>query len=589
VATVQWLDGFEHGNTGVPSSFSGTPAFVTTPVRTGLRSLEITAAGASEGVQYSSLTSNFTTTAFYLRFAALPGATVKIVRMLNANGNGYMRCSSAGQLSVIVGAGAAVNVGSPLSINTWYRIVIQLDSSTGTASIKASVNGGTDATATNVQVSANTTAVQLGPDDAVTVTFYADDWLIATASADYAEIKGWTSHSVQSLIPSADGTHNITTAGDFDSFVGTAFDNTTTTGFSFIDHRPLQMANTADNVIRQELGTTANYMELTLENLAAGDSTVSNVRCYGAHVESATTGASLGEMRLLLSDNTEVLTTGSISMIDSTEDPGITVTLRKRMAIAPGGEWDTTKVNGLKIRLGFGDNNPDVNFIDCMVEVLLYTPAAASVVQFIMTNAYRVGHDGFVQEIQNRGDDPRFGPGGFDTRNMLSRIYQITVAGQLFQQAIDATSTFTADLVTQVSQAIVAFINMAKRGMQNLPWAQSATSFSVSKLNETKRTDWPTDWWTVPRVRDPIVLDAASTFIAALEATKRLLMTIAATSVFTPTLATVMILKRTMAATSSFLASLATLFIPASLPGVGMIMVRMRRVLNRNKDNKLGG
>jgi hypothetical protein len=383
VATIFQIDGFEHGNVtsgvgGVYGSISGTPAIVTTPVRTGLRALEVSATGASEGVQHSSITSTFVTSAFYLRFASLPTSTMKLMRLLNASGNAYLRCNASGQLSIIVGAGSAVNVGTALSINTWYRIVAQLDTSTGTASFKASVNGGTDATATNAQATANTTAVQLGPDDAVTITFYADDWLIATASADYAEIKGWTSHSVQSLIPSADGTHNITTAGDLDSFTSTAFSNSTTNGNTFIAHRPLQLANTAEQVIRQDLGTAAEYMEFTLENLAAGDSTVEDVKTYGAHIESATTGASLGEMRLLLSDNTQLLDAANNSMIDLNDDPGTTLNLRKRMMVAPAGGWDTTKVDGLKIRLGFADNAPDVNFIDCMIEVLLFTPGAAA-------------------------------------------------------------------------------------------------------------------------------------------------------------------------------------------------------------------
>jgi len=289
-----------------------------------------------------------------------------------------MRCSSAGQVSIIVGAGSAVNVGSALSTNTWYRVVAELDASGGTASFRAEINNGTEATATNVQASANVTGVQLGPDDAVTYTAYFDDYLISATNGDYEEIAAWTSHSVQGLIPSADGSHNITTSGDFDSFVGTAFSNSTTTGNTFIGHRPLQLANTADQVIRQELGTTANYMEFTLENLTSPEANVAGVYTRGAHIESAASGASLGEMQLLLSDNTEVLTAGSISMINSTEDPGITLTLRKRMTIAPAGGWDTTKVDGLKVRLGFSDNAPDVNFIDCMVEVALFTPAAGA-------------------------------------------------------------------------------------------------------------------------------------------------------------------------------------------------------------------
>lgn len=399
MVTLNRLDGFEHGSiatgtAGPYSAVSGTPAIVTTPVRTGLRALEVTANAATEEVQYS-ITSTIMVSAFYLRFATIPSVTVKLARFLNANGSGYLRIASSGQLSIIAGAGAAVNLGSPLSTNTWYRIVLEYDTSTGTATLRGKVNNGTEATATNAQATASITATSFGTDAAVTYTAYFDDWIISITDADYEEISGtWTNHEVQSLMPSADGTHNITTLGDFDSFVGTAFSNATTTGWTFIDHRPLQLANTADQVIRQELGTVANYMEFTLENLT-GVLIPIDVWCYGTHVESATTGASLGEMQLLLSDNTEVLTTGSLSMINSTEDPGITVTLRKRMAIRPSGGWDSTKINGLKVRLGLADNAPDVNFIDCLVEVALFEAPPSAV-----TNALQiVGGKGMIEAI----------------------------------------------------------------------------------------------------------------------------------------------------------------------------------------------
>jgi hypothetical protein len=272
-------------------------------------------------------------------------------------------------------------VGAPISVNTWYRFVCELDTSGGTASFRAELNNGTEATATNIQVSANTTAVQLGSDAADTYTCYFDDWLISVTDADYEQIRDWTSHSVQSLIPTSDGTHNIAVAGDFDSNSATAFDNTTTNGNTFIGHRPLQLANTANQVIRQDVSGTTRYMEVLFENLSAGDSTVQDVRTYASHIESSGTGTSLGEIQLMLSDSTEVLTTGAISMIQATtDDPGLTLNLRKRMAVLPAGGWDTTKVNGLKARIGFSDAAPIPNFIDCMVEVALFTAGAVAAV-----------------------------------------------------------------------------------------------------------------------------------------------------------------------------------------------------------------
>ena len=384
MATIEKLDGFEHGRSvaagnGVADAVSGTLTVVTTPVRTGARALEVNPAAGSEQYAYNiAATNRIVTQAVYIRFAALPTADSQLLHFVNANANGYLWFMNTNdKFAVSVGTSGQIEGGPVLVIDTWYRVVVEYDTSTGTYVCRAIVDGGTEFSDSAAFAAADITAVRLGNTTSQTFTAYYDDWLISITDTDYEDISTWTGHSIESLIPNADGTHNITTAGDFDSFVGTAFGNSTTNGNTFIGHRPLQAANTADQVIRQELGATTNYMEFTLENLSASSDTVQAVRAYGTHIESAAAGASLGEAQLLLSDNTEVLTTGSLSVIDSTEDPGTTLSIKKRMTIAPSGGWDRTKVDGLKARVGFGDNAPDVNFIDFMVEVLLKTAAAA--------------------------------------------------------------------------------------------------------------------------------------------------------------------------------------------------------------------
>ncbi|MGH2373012.1 MAG: hypothetical protein ACRDIC_05980 [bacterium] len=380
MATLAMLDGFEHGNAasgvgGVYDSVAGTPTMVTSPVRSGLRSLEIGTAAATENVQYS-VASQIVTQSAYVRFAALPSTDADLLFFQKTGDDGYFKwdvTSGRFALSIAGGAGDAPFGPSTVSINTWYRVVVEYDTSTTTAIIRARLDGGPEGSTTKAITVANIFSVDVGTKVTTeTYTVYVDDWIVSVTDGDYEEISGtWTNHEVQSLIPNADGTHNIAVAGDFDSFVGTAFANSTTNGNSFIGHRPLQLANTADQVIRQELGATTDYMEFLMEDLAAGSLIPFAVRAYAAHIESADTGASLGEARLLLSDNTEVLTTGSVSAINSTEDPGIAVTLRKRMTIAPSGGWTRTNVNGVKARVGFADGDPDVNFTDLMVEVAL--------------------------------------------------------------------------------------------------------------------------------------------------------------------------------------------------------------------------
>ena len=374
MATLLALDGAEHGvvvaGTG-PDVVVGSPAIVTSPVRTGLRAWELSPANNAESVGYN-VVNQVCSMAFYVRFETLPTADVDIALFATAASSGRVWFRNAtDQIGVSIFGGAVVVGGPTLVTGTWYRIVAEFDTSVDPWVIKCRVDNGTEFSQSAAGTAGtNQTVLRLGTQQTnQTGTYYCDDWLTSVTNGDYEEIGGWESHRVESLIPNADGSHNITTSDDFDSFTGTAFSNATTNGWTFIDHRPLQRANTADNVIRQELGTTANYMEFANENLSDNADPVDGVRTYATHIEAVTSGASLGEARLLLADNTEVLTTGSLSAINSTEDPGTTVTTRDRMTIAPAGGWDGTKVDGLKWRIGFADNAPDVNFIDLLVEV----------------------------------------------------------------------------------------------------------------------------------------------------------------------------------------------------------------------------
>lgn len=377
MATILMLDGFEHGDAStttairVPDAITGAPSIVTTPVRTGARALKINPTSTQQ--QWSYTTASTTVVmSFYVRFATLPTADIQLAHVVSTVNMYLWFLNTNDKFGVSVTTSGAVEGGPTIVVDTWYRIDLEFDTTTNTFSVKCQVDGGTEFSDTGASTSANITAARLGNTSAETFEAFYDDLLISVTAGDYPI----GAHSIEGLIPSSDGTHNITTSGDFDSFTGTAFSNSTTNGNTFIGHRPIQVANTADQVIRQELGTTANYMEFGMENLSDNTLPVLAARAYACHVESAASGASLGEARLLLSDNTEVLTTGSISVINSTEDPGTTVTLRKRMTIAPSGGWDGAKVDGLKARVGFADNAPDVNFIDFMVEVALGVAAA---------------------------------------------------------------------------------------------------------------------------------------------------------------------------------------------------------------------
>jgi len=384
--TCVHVDSFEHGNMqtlSAPSMYSvitGTPAIVTSPVRTGTRALQVTATGAAESVSYSMpASSRIVSTCVYVRFAALPGAVVRLVTFINAtSGNGSLKYSNVSgkfQIGSTV-ITPDVDVGPTINIDTWYRIVVEFDTSTTTISLRATVDNGTEVTASAAGTAGDTTSLALGTANVETYTCYYSDWIMSATDGDYEQMRDWLGHVVEGRIPSSDGTHNIATSGDFDSFVGTAFDNSTTNGNTFIAHRPQQVANTADQVIRQELGTTTDYMEFGLEDLASNigtyaENNVAAIRVIGCHTESSATGTTLAEMRTYDSGNNEVLDDAGLSApIASTRDSGLNITTWRSMLA--GITATRTWVNGLKIRLGYADNDPDVNFIDCMMEVALF-------------------------------------------------------------------------------------------------------------------------------------------------------------------------------------------------------------------------
>lgn len=381
-----WIDGFEHGAVGTTlgaySAVTATPTIITSSFRTGARAGQISSSAAAETLGLDVPAGNRTVvSSIYVMITSLtPGANHQVIVFTNANGNPQIWFDdTANRFMAAVNNVDQQNFGpNPIVINTWYRIDCMAVVSGGNTSITAraysdtgALTGtqiGAEVTSTRAQTDADITRVSLGTAGATTSTQNYDDWVITLDATDFPFVP----HGIYSLIPNADGTHNIAVSGDLDSFAGTAFSNATTTAFSFIDHRPLQLANTADNVIRQDAQSATEYVELLFEDLADGIGAPHAVRAYGTHVMSSTTGTPTAEMRLLTAGGTEILTTGSTSMIDTGDgDPGTTLTMRKKMCIPPSGGWTVDLINGLKVRMGFNNIAADVNFTDCMLEVLM--------------------------------------------------------------------------------------------------------------------------------------------------------------------------------------------------------------------------
>lgn len=378
--TAYKVDGFEHGiytTYTYDAAATGTPTAVTSNQRSGARAMNINPAATTEFVSYNTAFT-IVTVAFCIRFTTLPTATGAVIaRIRNTNGNLILDWLEPNdQLRIKAGTGTAVVGGPAMTTGVYYRVVMEYDTSTGTATARCVIDNGTEFSATGSQTTLANTDVSLGATSSSTFDAIYDDAFISVTDGDYEEIKNWKNWEVLSAIPSSDGTHAAFASGDFNGFTTPSFTSASTNVWDNIDHRPLQAADTANNVVAQTVNSSTLYAEVVFEDPANTYTNVGGVQTYAGYVMASATGSPNGEVRLLLSDNTEVLTTGSISMIDSTDsDPGIVVTGRKRAAIAPSGGWDVEEVDGLKARIGFNGINADMHFIDLMLEVLFFQTA----------------------------------------------------------------------------------------------------------------------------------------------------------------------------------------------------------------------
>lgn len=389
--TPVWIDSFGHGRAASPHPYAqitGTISVVTSPVRpnTGHSSKHDT---ATSFFRYT-WTSNFVAAAFYLYFEDVPAGDREIYAgIIGATATSIRFDSATGKLEVSSGGASAVTGGPVIAADTWYRVVFEIDASANPWVFRCQVDDTTEFQTTIAVAAASNVVANFGDGGVLgnTTIFYINSLVLSATNGDYEVMRDdWSSHDVVMLRPTSDGTHNTGAANTFKDGAGTAFTDASTDVWQRLDEYPWDTSAGA-GTLQQELTGATNYVEVLFGNLAISG-TIEGVRSYATHTDESSTGASLNETRLLLADSTEVLTTGSVSVIESTEDPGNSLVMKSRMTIAPSGGWDGTKVDGLKGRFGFGDGSPDGHLFDYGVDVVVSQAAAGSVNPIIVISAF---------------------------------------------------------------------------------------------------------------------------------------------------------------------------------------------------------
>lgn len=376
MVTLLRIDGFEFGNIsgayGTPDIGTGTPTIVSSPVRTGDWSLEISPAGSAESVAWDlSVVPTISAVAFYFRFTTLPADNDAVVAWsVNAgSSNAYIRFDTGTNKFYLDSGGTTSSVGGPtISVDTWYRLVAELDTATSTVeTLRCRIDTSTEMTVTSSESGSGThNNILIGDESGTTTwTVYIDDLIISVTNGDYETIRDWTSHQIESLRPTSDGTHSISGANEIErSSSGTDITNATTTAYQLLDD--LDATDSTDWV--NDVGVdTASYVEVLFEDVSDSGLAVVGVRAIERNADSSNVGANTAHSDILLSDDT--LITPGLRL--TTDDPGTGGSYNFKLLDAPSGGWDGTKLNGLKYRCGYGDGSPDAYFYVVLIEAVL--------------------------------------------------------------------------------------------------------------------------------------------------------------------------------------------------------------------------
>lgn len=375
MTTSVFACGFEEGAFGPHwTAGANVPTLETTSPISGLRSLRCTVAAAQSNRNATTVASfgaGLIVARFKMKFVTLPSTGLQLFHLSGNEGTG-VRCT--GGFIMAICNGFAVSGGVAVVTGVPYVIDLKIDRRANPWTVDVQVSGIPSTQATSADA-ADTSAQQLvigqqqGSGTSMTMDVLFDDIVISTTEADYPIGPGF----VHPFVPTADGTHNIAGAADFQrGNSGTDILNATTTAFQLIDDVPMPSGTVdeADNIRAVAPPNATDYPECVF-GPAAGIATPTvaprGVEVMLAHHQIATqTGQSVVE----LNDN------GTIDTIFDTGAAAGVVTYRyarKHYAAGPAGPWvigggGNGDFTDLRVRFRAPDAVPDQCLDAVMIE-----------------------------------------------------------------------------------------------------------------------------------------------------------------------------------------------------------------------------
>jgi hypothetical protein len=370
--------GFECGQIGSNGQHwqsGGNASISTTVVRSGSSSLRINPSGAVGLATSAILTSaNIYVWRVYVRFESLPtsDSAVCYASSLSGNPGAYFKQSDNKIYAGV--AGSFGSTGVSVTTNVWYRLDVMVNSSANPWLIDVLVNGNVCGQYSNAAAAANNQFINLGADTTKTFDIYYDDLVISNTSADYPIGEGYVNH----FVPTADGTHNVAGANDFEIGTGGVdITNATTTVYQLVDDIPIQTGapGTTDFINMIAPPNATDYVECIFGPPSGVLTPVTPPRAVEVIAGIAQSATGTGNMEIRMNDN------GTLNaMYSATGVAGVTTIAfkRKHYATGPSGAAWHSKNDGsngdfrdLRVRFGSPavlDVNPDQYFTSIMIE-----------------------------------------------------------------------------------------------------------------------------------------------------------------------------------------------------------------------------
>lgn len=354
--------------------------FSTSIVRPGsLRSSELTLVNTSSFPQPNGVL-NFSSTIVvarcYVYFQILPNTTTTVFGTSVDRAGVWFKSSDnklyPGYTGAVLGS-----QGISIVTNRWYRLDIKVNSTSNPWTIDVMVDGIPLTQLTRATGTVNHTQIGYGCDVSTTCTLNCDDIIVSNTAADYPIGPG----VIKAFVPTADGTHNVAGANDFErTLTGTDIINSTTDAYLLVDDLPIK-SSVGDFINMAAPPNATDYVEVVFGPAPGVSTPVTPPRAVQVMAGQHQAGTGLGNIEIRINDNGTTNT-----MYSATGVAGEVGQIRYKhkhyaVNIANGGPWTLASgagnFNNLRARFGSPaalDVNPDQYFDGIMIEAEFEEP-----------------------------------------------------------------------------------------------------------------------------------------------------------------------------------------------------------------------